>query len=539
MAGMVVAPEPIAAEEGVKILMAGGNAVDAAVVTALVQSVAEPQMCGIGGYTTMILHKAVQPGMVEPNPVILDGPALAGSRCTPSMWEDIFLGSGHMGWGYVLQGEVNTIGYSSICTPGTVLALSTMLNRWGTMSWGDVIEPAARITDEGFIVSNDLANDWRIKFLDRFTLADVLRSNAEASRIFLHEDGLPYDVGQVLRNPDYARSLRWLAAEGPQDFYEGRMAKIISDDFAANGAFVTADDLAGYKVRDELPTTTTYRGYRIASSPPPHGGPTLLEILNILEGYNLAALGHNSAEYICLVSMAMKAAFADRNQYIGDPAFVDVPLDWLVSKERAAEWRLKIDSGTPIEAPRLPEAGHGTTYLGVVDGQGNVVGLTHSLGTSSGVITPGLGFIHNNSMTNAHPLPGHPNSIAPGKGRATGMAPTIVYKGQTPIMLVGAPGGNKIINSVLQVILNMLDFGMGTVEAVSEPRFDCQGPTIFCEGRIPGYVCDEVRKRHPIERLPFNRGGLALVHAITIDQSTGILRGGADTGYGGVALLAS
>ena len=537
MAGMIAAPEPLAAEEGAKVLMAGGNAIDAAVVCAFVQSVVTPQMCGIGGYATALLHTAAQSGPIKSNPVVLDGPGLAGSRCTPTMWQDIVVGMSPTGWGYVLKGDVNAFGYQAICTPGTVMALGTMLSRWGTISWREAIEPAARIAEAGFVVSHDLAGDYRIKFLERFTLVDVLRSNPEASRVFLHEDGSPYDVGQTFRNPDYARFLRRLAAAGPEDFYRGQIARIISDDFAANGAFVTAEDLANYKIRDELPTTTTYRGYRIASSPPPHGGPTLLETLNILEAYDLPALGHNSPEYIHLVSLAMKAAFADRNQHISDPAFADVPLNWLLSKERAAEWRQKIDSGIPIEDPRLPPAGHGTTTLTVVDGQGNAVGLTHSLGTSSGAVTPGLGFVYNNSMINAHPLPGHPNSIAPGKGRTSGVSPTIVYKDEIPIMVLGAPGGNRIITSVLQVILNVLEFGMGMVEAVSEPRFDCQGSTIYCEGRLPGYVCDEVRKRHPIERLPFNRGGLALVHAIKIDRPDGRLSGAADTGYGGVALL--
>ncbi len=299
---------------------------------------------------------------------------------------------------------------------------------------------------------------------------------------------------------------------------------------------MTADDLAAYRIREPDPMVGTYRGYTVFTSPPPHGGPTLLAILNILEGYDLAALGHNSPAYIHLVSMAMKAAFADRNPSLADPEYVDVPLTRMVSKERAAEWRQRIDGDEAIHVSFAPPGPPDTTHLSVVDGQGNCVALTHSLGSSSGVITPGLGFMYNDSMVNFHPWPGHPNSIAPRKSRTTGMTPTIVYKEGRPVLVVGAPGATRIITSVAQVICNVLDFRMSTSDAVLAPRFDCQGDLIKCQARIPEYVCAEVRKRHPIRRLPQSHGGLALVHAIGIDERTGRLTGGADTGADGMAL---
>jgi gamma-glutamyltranspeptidase/glutathione hydrolase len=241
--------------------------------------------------------------------------------------------------------------------------------------------------------------------------------------------------------------------------------------------------------------------------------------------------------------MAMKAAFADRNPHMGDPEFADLPLEWMISKDRAAEWRRHIDAAKPIKvgfaAPEPPD----TTHVSVVDGQGNCVALTHSLGMSSGVITPGLGFMYNNSMVNFHPLSGHVNSIAPRKGRTTGMAPTIVYartpgRGSDgrPVLVIGAPGATRIITSIAQVVLNVVDFGMGISDAVLAPRFDCQGDLIKCQARIPEYVCAEVRTKHPIERLPQSHGGLGLVHAIAIDPATGILSGAADVGGGGMAL---
>jgi gamma-glutamyltranspeptidase/glutathione hydrolase len=279
-----------------------------------------------------------------------------------------------------------------------------------------------------------------------------------------------------------------------------------------------------------------YRGLRIATSQPPHGGPTLLAILNILEGYDLKALGHNSAEYIYLVSMAMKAAFADRNLFLGDPAFVDVPLSWMTSKARAAEWRAHIDAGRPIRVDQVPSGPPDTTHVTVVDAQGNCVALTHSLGMSSGVITPGLGFMYNNSMINFDPTPGGRNSIAAGKGRSTGMAPTIVYAGDRPMLVLGAPGASRIITSVLQVMLNVIDFGMSVTDAVAAARFDCQGERIVCHLRIPEYVCERVRAQHPIVRMPQSHGAHGLVHAIAIGADGG-LQGAADTGAGGMALL--
>lgn len=534
MPGMIVAPQPIAVEEGARVLAAGGNAVDAAVTCAFVQGIVDPHNCGIGGYALLNAHLVGQP---TPK-VILDGPALAGSKVTPGMWEDQVIRPNPDGWGFFLKGKVNDIGYQSICTPGWVKAMAAMLERWGTISWRQAIEPAARIAEEGFVVSSHLAAGWKGKaaYPEACSALATVRSNPEASRIYLKPDGTPYEAGETLRNPDYARSLRRLAEAGADDFYRGELARRMIDDLAANGGFVTGQDLAGYALRDETPVTGSYRGFTVSTAQPPHGGPTLLAILNILEGYDLAALGHNSPEYIYRVSMAMKAAFADRNAHLGDPAFVELPLAWMISKERAVAWRKRIDAGEPIHVSFTPAGAPDTTHVTVVDANGNGVALTHSLGSSSGVITPGMGFMYNNSMINFHPFAGHPNSIAPGKGRTTGMAPTIVYRDGKPVLVLGSPGATRIITANLQVILNVIDFGMSISDAVLAPRFDCEGDLIRCQARIPEYVCAEVRRRHPIERLPQSHGGLALVHAITIDPATGRLAGGADTGSGGMAL---
>jgi gamma-glutamyltranspeptidase/glutathione hydrolase len=308
-------------------------------------------------------------------------------------------------------------------------------------------------------------------------------------------------------------------------------------DLSANGSFVTAEDLAEYEIREDRSVTGTYRGYTITSAASPHGGPTLIAILNILEGFDLAAMGHNSAEYIYTVGMAMKAAFADRNPYMADPYFVDVPEQWMMSKERGDYWRERIKAGEEIEVSFTPMGAPTTTHVTAVDDQGNCIALTHSLGSSSGVITPGMGFMYNNSMVNFHPVSGYSNSIAPRKSRTTGMAPAIVYKDDKPVLVLGAPGATRIITSILQVIVNILDFGMSALEATHAARIDCQIGAIRAHLRIPEYVCAEVRKRHPIVHIPQSHGGFALVHAITIDPVTGRLAGGADSGADGMALI--
>jgi gamma-glutamyltranspeptidase/glutathione hydrolase len=535
MPAMIVAPEALPVEAGAAVLARGGNAVDAAVTAALAQGVVDPHDSSIGGYVLLNLHRAGDPPGVS---TVMDAPVTAGSRVTPDMWVDRYLGPNPDGWGFFLRDKVNELGYQSICTPATPRALDTILRRWGTITLEEAVEPAARIAEQGFPVDNRVAAYWlaAAPYPQMSSALDMVRANPEASRIYLKADGAPYLVGDVIRNPDYARTLRHLGRAGADDFFTGELAARMVADFEANDAFVTADDLANYRVRDMPATMGTYRGLTVASSPAPHGGPTLIEILNILEGWDLGSMEHNSAEYILRFALAMKAAFSDRHEYLGDPLFVDVPLEMMTSKERAAEWRERIERDEEIPVHLDPIPSPATTHVSVVDNAGNVVALTHSLGGSSGVISPGMGFMYNNSMVNYHPLPAHPNSIAPGKARSTGMSPTIVYRDGKPILNIGAPGGTRIITGVVQTIVNIVDFGMTPQEAILAPRFDCQAGPISCQIRIPESVCAEVRRHHPISRVALGHGGFAFVHAIGIDPDTGRLSGGADAGSAGMAL---
>lgn len=536
MPGMIVAPQPIAVDEGAQVLRRGGNAVDAAVVCALVQGVLDPHSSSIGGYVLATVSPAGAGSAGAAHAV--DAPALAGSRVSPDMWTESLIRPNPRGWGFFLRGCVNEMGYQSICVPGFVRGLAGILERWGTWTWEQACGPAARVAEEGYVVDSHLAAMWRPgkTVPDEKTLLDYIRANPEASRLYLRPDGTPREAGDHFANPDYARTLRDLGAAGPDDFYQGDLARRMMADLQAHESFVTGEDLAGYQPVPAEAVTGTYRGYEIATSPAPHGGPTLVALLNILEGYDLAAREHNSAEYIYLLSRVMKAAFADRNPYLGDPRFAERRFDWMTTKLRAQSWRQKIDRGEEIDvsftAPESPD----TTHVSVVDEAGNAIALTHSLGMSSGVITPGLGFMYNNSMVNFHPLPGHPNSIAPGKGRTTGMTPTVLYRDGRPSMVIGAPGATRIITSLVQVIVNVIDFGMSVLEAVVAPRFDCQVGPIYCQARIPESVCAEVGRRHPVERLPYGHGGMGLVHALWRDEETGKWAGAADTGANGMAM---
>ncbi len=534
MPSMISAPQPLAVEAGARMLADGGNAFDAAITSVAIQWLIDPHSCGAGGYMVMTSFSAESE---QVNPVV-DAPAIAGSGVSAEMWQDIVIRANPEGWGYFLQGKVNEDGYQSICVPGIGRGLEMVHQRWASRGWDELLAPAIDMAENGWVVGALQAARWKEppSFYEGSSGRQKLDVTPSAQRIYLKPDGSTYEMHETLKNADYAQTLRRIAQAGPGDLHDGQLAEKMAADLSANGSWVTAEDLANYQVRSEEPVTATYKGYSVASNQPPHGGPTLAAILNILGDDDLASLGHNSPAYILKVSLAMKAAFADRNRHLADNQFEDVPLDWMTSLERAGEWREVIASGASIDVGR-EQADSGTTHVSVVDNDGNCVSLTHSLGTSSGVITDGLGFMYNNSMVNFDPFPGNPNSIAPQKGRTTGMTPTIVLRDGQPVLVLGAPGATRIITSVLQVILNHLEFGMSITDAVHAPRFDCQGDVIKCQRRIPEYVCEEIRKSHPVIRIPRSHGGLALVHAVAIDPDTRELTGAADTGADGMALL--
>ncbi len=516
--GMVVAPQPLAVEAGAKVLQNGGNAVDAAVTTAFAQGIVDRTNCGIAGFGVMHIYMAA-----TEEEQIIDFHGKVGSKVTPGMWENLIIRENPSGYGYTLKGNVNERGYTSITTPGTVAGLYAGLTRYGSINWKEAIEPAIELASEGFEVTQSKANSW---------------TNSPEPSPWTKVRDVPETGGAIIVNKEMAETLQKLAQGGPDVFYRGEIAEKIAADMEENGGFVTLQDLNDYKVTVYEPLCSTYRDCVIMSNGSPGGGITVIETLNILEEYDVAKMGHNSPEYIYTVSMAMKAAFTDRTNFVADTAFVEVPTERLISKELAREWKEKIKRGEKITIPRWqPEEPSNTTHVSTIDKAGNAVALTHSLGSASGVTTPGLGFIYNNCMNCFNPLPGGINSILPGKSRGTGMAPTIVKKDGLPVFVTGAPGGTRIITGVLQSILNVIDHKMSAVEAVSAARFDCQGETIETQARIPPSVCEAVKLMgHNIKRSFSSYGGMGLVHAIKIDRNAQIIEGGADPGGSGMAI---
>ena len=531
--GMVCAPQPYAVDAAVDVLARGGNAVDAAIAAGLVQGVVSPHMCGLGGYLVATVYP---PGSSAPESV--DAPALAGSGTTPDMWADRFESAGPTGWGYILRDQVNDCGYTSICVPGSVKGLDHMHRQWGSLPWAELFEPAADLAEGGWRMMDRTARVWQRwpEAPGGVSPLEVVQRNPEASRIFLNESGKPPLVNQHVSNPDYGTSLRHVARHGADDFYHGEMKKRMAADLEANDSFVTGDDLEAYALPPSVPVRGSFRGWDVSASAPPHGGATVVAILNIME--RLCAepgLEPDAPRYLYLLAMAMKAAFADRNPHMADPQFAEIPTEWMMDPARADHWAEAILRGDPIKVSFQPQGSKDTTHVSVVDRQGLCVSLTHSLGSASGVVTPGLGFMYNNSMVNFHPIPGHPNSIAPGKGRTTGMSPTIVTRGGLPRLVLGAPGSTMIITSVAQVLLNSLLWGMNVTEAVGAPRLDCQGDNIRMHARFPRQTVERVAHLHPVERTGYSRGGFAIVHAIAIDEA-GSATGAADPGADGMAV---
>jgi len=376
-------------------------------------------------------------------------------------------------------------GWRAVATPGTVLGLDAALSEYGTMDRATVMAPAIALARDGFVLSRADA-DILQAFAPRFKV------DAEAAKIFLRPDGSPLQPGDRLVQSDLAATLQMIAEHGPDAFYRGAIAEKIGAAMRANGGVLGAADLAAYKIGEDAPLACDYRGYRFVSAPPPSsGGVTLCEILNVLEGYDLKGLGFHSAATVHLMVEAMRHAFFDRNTQLGDPAFVANPLDRLLSKDYAARIRTAIlpDKATPSAELRPGVAPHEkseTTHYSIIDRDGNAAAVTYTINGpfGAGVIAPGTGFFLNDEMDDFTIKPGvanlfglvqgEANVIAPGKRPLSSMAPTLVEKDGQVVLALGSPGGSRIITTVLETALNLIDYGMGLQEAVDAPRFHHQ-----------------------------------------------------------------
>jgi gamma-glutamyltranspeptidase / glutathione hydrolase len=528
---MVCAAQPEAVEAGADVLRSGGNAVDAAVATALVQTVVDPQMCGIAGFGCMHVYDPAR-GTHE----TLDFYGRAPLAATPDMWLSKLVGETEDGFGFILSDRTNELGYGAIATPMTLRALATALTRYGTRNLADLMEPAIRYARDGVMVRPHMAAFWgQVPTEGRAPHTEFLTHLPTTRRIYSHSGGKLHAIGQLLKNPDMATTLSRIATHGAEDFYAGQIGDKIAADMKAHGAMLSADDLAASTPEAAAILWGTYRGHRIACNAPPGGGVKMIEMLNILENFDLIGMGHNSPDYIATLAEAMKIGAVDRDQHHGDPKFINVPVAALTSKDYAKSHAERIARGEKTLVRRMgTKESADTTQVCTVDKSGMCVSLTHTLGTPSGVITDGLGFMYNGAMGAFDPRPGRAGSIAPGKARMSSMTPTIVFKGDKPLFVVGAPGGTYITPGILQAILNVVDFGMTALEAVAAPRICATNDTIWITNRIlRSTEAELVRRGYPVKRSPYNYY-FAGLHGIRIVN--GVCDGGADPGRDGMAL---
>lgn len=529
---MIVAPQPEPTEAGADILRAGGNAVDAAVACALVQGVVDPLMCGIAGFGSCGIY---MPGKKFHGYIDAHAPAPLAAR--PDMWEHLIEGEARDGYGFILKGRVNDIGYQSICAPANLRMYHDAQREHGVLPWEQVVEPAIHWAENGWSVRPHVHYWWSDEgAMGRAPNHERLSFTPAARALYCRDDGSPKRVGDFVRNRDYGRTLRAIAKGGADAFYVGEIAEAIIADMEKHGGLITREDLRTWTTNRNEPLWGMYRGYDVSTNRPPGGGVMLIEMLNILEQFDLASMEHNSPEYLRVVSEAMKRATIDKDLHVGDPKFVDVPIDRLNAKDYARTMAEEIRKGVKARVPRFNSGAprKDTTQVSVIDKDGNCVSMTHSLGMPSGVVTDGLGFMYNGCMGVFDPRPGRAGSIAPGKARFSSVVPSIFFKDGRPNLIIGAPGATQIAMGVLQVSLNALDFDMTMVEAVSAPRFSATSDAIDVSNRIPrgtqraleGMGYEVIRNTYTF--------GFAAVHAIRVHPDG--LDGGADPGHDGIVM---
>jgi gamma-glutamyltranspeptidase/glutathione hydrolase len=539
---MVASVSDIASKVGVEIMKRGGNAIDAAVAVALALAVTWPSAGNLGGGGFMVIRRAN--GETE----IIDyreRAPLAASR-------DMYLDKD----GNIIKGS-STVGYRAAGVPGTIAGAHLALQRHGKLTWAQVVEPARRLAAEGFAANIHLTRSLR-------GTAKLLSQFADSNRIFLR-NGKYYEEGERLMQPELAATLARVQKNW-RDFYEGKTAELIAADMKANGGLLTLKDLKEYEATIRKPLVGNYRGYEIVTMPPPSsGGAHLIQMLNMLEHYDLGKIPHNSSDHVHLLAEVMKRAFADRAEFMGDADFVKVPITGIISKKYADELVKTVDMQHATPSSQI-KAGAPTTYeptetthFTVIDKEGNVVSNTYTLngGFGSGATAKGTGVLLNNEMDDFTSKVGAPNmfgllqsannSIEPRKRPLSAMTPTIVLKDGKVFFAIGSPGGPTIINTVLQVVINVIDYGMNIQQAIDAPRFHHQ------------WMPDEIRyepfglnadTRKELERrghiFPKRAGGngatdetgvvIGDAQGVMIDLKTGMRLGAADSRRGGKAV---
>jgi gamma-glutamyltranspeptidase/glutathione hydrolase len=534
---MVATVQSEASQVGVDILQKGGNAVDAAVSIGFALEVVYPEAGNIAGGGFMLFRRGN--GEVH----FLDYREKAPAKATADMYLD--------SKGNVIP-ELSTLGYKSVSVPGSVAGMVYAQQHWGKLSLKQVMEPAIRLARDGFVLSYEDAKSFQDSDLAKFP---------ESHRIF-QRDGNYYQAGETFKQPELAKTLKRIA-DNPDDFYHGALARELAAAIQKGGGLVTADDLAQYQVKERNAIRGTYRGYEIISAPPPSsGGVALVEILNILEGYDLAKEGADSAESIHLTAEAYQRAFFDRAEFMGDPDFSKIPVAQLIDKRYGSAWRetIPLRKATPSADLRRPsvfsqldsyasshpqpvstvEPDH-TTHYSVVDPDGNAVSVTTTLNDSFGshVTAEGLGFLLNDEMDDFSAKPGvanmyglvqgPANAIGPGKRPLSAMTPTIVLKDGKLFLVLGSPGGPTIITTVANVLMGVVDYGLNIQQAVNAPRFHDQWMpdeiVIEPTGISPDTVGILERMGHKFKK---SRDYMGDAECIAIDDKTGERLGASD-----------
>ena len=529
--GMVVTAHRLASEAGVEILKQGGNAVDAAVAVGFALAVVFPEAGNIGGGGFMLVR------LHDGKSAVIDFREKAPQRATRTMYLDSL--------GNVTDKSVE--GYLAVGVPGTVAGLVKAIEEFGTMKLANVIQPAIRLAEQGFAVDDRLASSFQ-------DYKDKLLAYPSTVKAFTKNGALFFE-GDTLKQPDLAETLRRIQKDGNDGFYRGQTARLIVDEMQHGRGLVTYDDLKGYEAVVREPLRGIYRGYEIIAPPPPSsGGLCLFELLNIVEGYDVGSMGFHSSRSVHVMAEAMKRVYADRTEFLGDPEFVNVPVDILSSKKYAERRRKEIDTlhATSSEAVHhgvVASEGDHTTHYNVIDREGNVVATTYTLNDLFGnkVVVGGAGFFLNDEMDDFSSKPGVPNiygligseanAIAPQKRMLSSMCPTIIVKDGKPIAAFGARGGSRIITTVFEVIVNLIDFNMNIQDAVDYPRFHHQWlpdqllVEKFC---LPADVVQNLQLLgHAVVE---NKPATGQLEALFVDEKTGYFIGAPDPREGGVAV---
>ena len=541
--GMVVASQSHATRAGVEMLDAGGNAVDAAIATAFALGVSQPFSTGLGGGAFILLRLA------DGSVIAIDARETAPAAADAEM--------------YVRPGvpeRASMFGPLAVATPGLVAGLAVVQERWGTLPLEQVMQPAIRLAEHGFAIGV-----YHARMLENVRAAGLAARLGETARIQFPPDGARAEPGWRLRQPDLAGTLRLIAAQGPDVFYRGEIAAAIADTLARTGGLVTRADLAAYTPKLRTALRGGYRGLEVISFPPPSsGGVVLLEALGILEGFDLATLGAGSSASFHRIAEAMKLAFADRAALLGDPDFVAVPVERLLSSEYAERQRARINPpwwrrapwtwhhgevAIVVPGPGFAPDDAGTTHLSTADAAGNAVAITETINTpfGSGITVPGTGIVLNNEMDDFSIAPNRPNAyglvdtrganaIAPGKRPLSSMTPTIVLRDGRLLLVTGSPGGPRIISTVLLSILNVVDYGSDVMGSVSAPRIhhQWQPDALVVEPAVAEDVLEGLRRRG--HRVEVSHDNWSSAQALRYDAASGWYTGGSDPRSDGLAL---